>query len=65
MSGVMCNIFIFIYFFTKWLGYLVEGLLSTGPTPSSLYSDLTYADNAKTVFIKVLHLRYGFILFPT
>ena len=40
VSGVMCHVsFFFSLFFlwTKWLGYSVEGLLSTGPTPSSLY----------------------------
>ena len=25
------------FFFTKWWSYSVEGLLSTGPTPSSLF----------------------------
>ena len=37
VSGVMCQIYIF-FGGTKWLGWLVEGLLSTGPTPSSLFT---------------------------
>ena len=37
MSCVKCNFFIFYFFvLTKWLGLLVEGLLTTGRTPSSL-----------------------------
>ena len=39
VSRVTCHIYIYIYiffFFTKWWSLLVEGLLSTGPTPSSL-----------------------------
>ena len=36
VSHVTCNIF-FYFFFTKWWSLSVEGLLSTGPTPSSFY----------------------------
>ena len=37
VSGVRCHIFILFIFLggTKWWNYSVEGLLSTGPTPSS------------------------------
>ena len=49
VSGVMCHVsggrcqvsgvtFFIIFFLTKCLGYLVEGLLSTGPTPSFFFS---------------------------
>ena len=34
LSCVMCHM-LYIYFFTKWLSWLVEALVSTGPTPSS------------------------------
>ena len=34
MSRVTCHIF-FCFFWTKWWSLSVEGLLSTGPTPSS------------------------------
>ena len=37
VSHVMCHVSI-VFFFTKWLIYSAEGLLSTGPTPSSLIS---------------------------
>ena len=40
VSRVTCNIFL-KYFFTKWWNFSGEGLLSTGPTPSSFY---TYMD---------------------
>ena len=39
VSGVTCHFFSSIFFWTTWWGYSVEGLLSTGPTPSSLQSD--------------------------
>ena len=37
VSCVMCHVLCVIcnIFFTKWLSWLVEALLSTGPTPSS------------------------------
>ena len=55
MSRVTCHmspvtiffilfIFFLIFFFrTKWLGYSVEGLLSTEPTPSSLIINTWYS----------------------
>ena len=42
VSGVTCQVshvrchFFFSFFLTKWWSFLGEGLLSTGPTPSSL-----------------------------
>ena len=36
VSNVTCIIIIFFIFFTNWWSLSVEGLLSTGPTPSSL-----------------------------
>ena len=45
VSGVTCQVscvfflfFLFFFFFYKVVELVVEGLLSTGPTPSSLYS---------------------------
>ena len=39
VSHVMCHMSqFFSFFFTKWWSLSVEGLLSTGPTPSSLCS---------------------------
>ena len=40
MSRVTCHVslFFFFLFWIKWWSLSVEGLLSTGPTPSSLYS---------------------------
>ena len=35
MSGVTCHFFFSSFFRTKWWSLSVEGLLSTGPTPSS------------------------------
>ena len=35
MSGVRCHMFFLYCFLTKWWSQLVEGLLSTWPTPSS------------------------------
>ena len=35
MSRVTCHMSPFFFFLTKWWSLLVEGLLSTGPTPSS------------------------------
>ena len=40
MSRVICHVSQF-FFWTKWWSLLVEGLLSTGPTPSSLW-DMTF-----------------------
>ena len=38
VSQVMCHIFLFLFLFlTKLWGYFVEGLLSTGPIPSSIF----------------------------
>ena len=43
VSYVMChvtlNIFNIYLFLTMWWSYLLEGLLSTGPTPSILHSN--------------------------
>ena len=43
MSGVRCHVSLFFFFsssfFTKLWSYSVEGLSSTGLTPSSLYSE--------------------------
>ena len=38
MSHVTCHmsLFFLLFFWTKWWSLLVEGLVSTGPTPSSL-----------------------------
>ena len=38
-SGVKCHgsFNFFNLFFTKWRNWLVEGLLTTGPNPSSLF----------------------------
>ena len=45
VSRVTCNFFSFfllLFFRTKWWSLLVEGLLSTGPTPSSLLTIYTF-----------------------
>ena len=46
VSGVTCHFFFFFFsssfFFTKWRSLSGEGLLSTGPTPSSLSLSLTW-----------------------
>ena len=47
VSRVTCHMSLFFYSFslTKWWSFLVEGLLSTGPTPSSFqkkYCDLLF-----------------------
>ena len=44
MSRVTCNFFFLLKKFTKWWSYSVEGLLSTGPTPSSLLTVRCFCD---------------------
>ena len=55
MSRVTCHIspfFLLLLFWTKWWSLLVEGLLSTGHTPSSLltYSQGPFGFNPKQIY---------------
>ena len=40
MSDVRCHLFLLLFFQTNWRSLLVDGLLSTGPTPSSLQATM-------------------------
>ena len=42
VSHVKCHVLHF-FFFIKWLSHLVEGLLSTGPTPLSFFSIIGFS----------------------
>ena len=54
MSGVTCQVSrvtFFIYFFlNKGWSQLVEGILSTGPTPSSMLIQKLFSAMSRTVF---------------
>ena len=55
VSHVKCYFFLSFLssFFTKWWSYLVEGMLSIGPTPSSLN---VVCDNKMLIIINIIYL---------
>ena len=52
MSHVTCHNFVLLFFWTKWWSLSVEGLLSTGPTPSSFVSSEYWKQNITSKTIK-------------
>ena len=57
---VYIYIFIYLYIWTRWWSYFLEGLLSTGPTPSSLWTSYSCFSHLS---LKTLILRTDLIYF--
>ena len=63
VSGVMCLVSdnkknIYIYW-TKWWGLWMEGLLSTRPTPSSLFIVMAFLDYSIMTRLKCMLVKFN------